>query len=122
MKTMQKSSTGLDANIAGALTYVLGFITGIIFLVVEKESEFVKFHARQSIVVWVALIVVYFVLGFLQSALFLSALWAIVGLISLLWSLVMLGLWLWLMFKAYQGEMYELPVLGQFAKSLFKQT
>lgn len=47
-----KSSTGLDENIAGALAYVLGFVTGIFFLVVEKNSKFVKFHALQSTIVF----------------------------------------------------------------------
>lgn len=119
-KAMPKSSTGLEANIAGALTYALGFITGIIFLVVEKQSDFVKFHARQSIVVWVAYFIVNwlvgFVIGFLPLALL--ALW---GILSLLVSLAGLGIWIWLMYKAYQGQMYEFPVLGQFAKGLFKQ-
>jgi uncharacterized membrane protein len=60
-----KSSTGMDENVAGLLTYVLGLFTGIIFLVIEKESKFVRFHAFQSILISAAFIVVNLVLGFI---------------------------------------------------------
>jgi len=49
---MEKTSTGLQENIAGLLCYVLGWVTGIIFLFIEKENKFVRFHAVQSIVVF----------------------------------------------------------------------
>jgi len=47
----EKTSLGLDENIEGALCYVLGWLTGIVFFVLEKDNRFVKFHAMQSIVV-----------------------------------------------------------------------
>ena len=49
---MDKSSTGLDENIAGLLCYVLGWISGLVFLLLERDSNFVKFHAVQSIIVF----------------------------------------------------------------------
>ena len=53
----EKSSTGLDANLAAMLCYAIGWVTGLIFFVVEKDSRFVKFHAMQSIIVSLALTV-----------------------------------------------------------------
>ena len=58
----KKSATGLDKNTAGALSYVLGPITGVIFLVLEQDP-YVKFHAMQSIVVFVSLFVLQFVMS-----------------------------------------------------------
>ena len=54
--TSQPSSTGLDPNLAGLLTYVLGFISGLVFLVLEKQNSYVRFHAYQSTIVFLALI------------------------------------------------------------------
>ena len=105
----KKSSTGLDENLAGLLTYVLGFITGIIFLVIEKDSKFVKFHAWQSIITFGALFVLSIVLGILP----------VIKHLVFLMPLVNLVLWILLMYKAYQGEMYKLPMIGDLAE---KQT
>ena len=105
--TAEKSSTGLDANVAGALSYVLGPFTGILFFVLEKESKFVKFHAMQSIITFIGLFVVSVVLGLIP----------ILGWILgfFLW-LATLVLWLLLMFKAFQGEKFKLPVVGDIAE------
>jgi uncharacterized membrane protein len=102
-----KSSTGLDENLAGALTYVLGFITGIVFLVIEKDSKFVRFHAMQStitfVAVWILSIFVWWVplVGWM------------IGL--LLWPVTLI-LWLVLMLKAYQREKFKLPAIGDIAE------
>jgi uncharacterized membrane protein len=102
-----KSSTGLEENLAAALTYLLGFITGIVFLVIEKDSKFVRFHAMQSTItfvgLWILSVVVWTVplIG-----------WAI-GLLLLPVTLI---LWLILMFKAYQGEKFKLPGIGEIAE------
>ena len=106
---MEKSKTalGVDENIEGLLCYVLGFITGILFLVLEKENRFVRFHAMQSIVTFLLLFIISIVLGFIPIiGLVISPLIALVGLI----------LWLLLMFKAYKGEKYKLPIAGDFAE------
>ncbi|MEA3459083.1 MAG: DUF4870 domain-containing protein [Chloroflexota bacterium] len=107
MEVEEKTSTGLKPNLAGLLCYVLGWITGLIFLLVEKESQFVRFHAMQSLVTFGAITVGSIILGWIP---FLG--WALDGLIALL-SLV---LWVILMMKAYQGERYKLPIAGDFAE------
>jgi len=103
----QPSSTGLDPNLAGLLTYLLGFITGLIFLIVEKQSAYVRFHAYQSTIVFLVLMVASVVLTFIPliGALLGSAL-----------SLLSVALWVILMFKAYQGERFKLPILGDMAE------
>lgn len=98
----EKKGTGLPKNTAAALSYVLGWLTGIVFLLIEKEP-FVRFHAMQSIVVFGALTILSFVplIGWILSPLVM-----IVGFV----------LWLVLIFKAYQGEKFKLPVVGEFAE------
>ena len=94
------SSTGLDENVAGFLCYLLGFITGIVFLVVEKKSGFVKFHAKQSTITFLGLFVVNILFGWIP----------LLGL--LLWPLG-LFLWLFLMVQALRGKRYSLPLVGR---------
>ncbi len=103
----EKSSTGLDVNLAAALTYLLGFVTGIVFLVIEKESKFVRFHAMQSTLTFIVIFVLMNVFMFFP---FLG--WAMS---TMLW-LVGLILWLVLMFKAFQGEKFKLPIVGDLAE------
>jgi uncharacterized membrane protein len=106
-ETKGKSSTGMDENVAALLTYVFGLVTGILFLVIEKESKFVRFHAFQSILISAAFIILNMVLGFIP----------IIGwLISLLLSPVGFILWLILLYQAYQGKWFKLPVIGDYAE------
>ncbi len=107
MENKSKTALGIDENIEGLLCYILTFITGIVFLVLEKENKFVRFHAMQSIATFLPLFVISFVIGFIP---FIG--WVISSLIVL----VEVILWLLLMFKAYQGEMYKLPIAGDFAE------
>ena len=105
-EAITKSSTGLDGNIAGALCYALSWVTGIIFLVIEKDSKFVRFHAMQSLLFSVGLFIIYFVLGRIP----------VVGwILSLVVALGAFVLWLLLMYNAYQGKMFKLPVIGDIA-------
>ncbi len=101
----------LEENVAGALCYVLGWITGIIFYIMEKENKTVRFHAVQSIIVFLPLMIV---VGILQVILLFVPFvgWAISGLMGLL----VFVLWLVLMFKAYQGEKFKLPIVGDIAE------
>lgn len=101
-----KTSTGMQQNLAAMLSYLFGFITGIVFLVLEKENQFVRYHAFQSIFISVALTILNYVLVYIP----------IIGwlLYLVLWP-VSLILWLLLMYKAYQGELYKLPVVGNMA-------
>jgi len=107
MAAKEKAGTGLPKNTAAALSYLLGWLTGILFLILEKD-EFVRFHAMQSILVFGAITVLSFVpvLGWMLSPLLM-----IVGFV----------LWLVLIYKAYQGEKFELPVVGEFAKKQLKK-
>lgn len=102
-----KTSTGLEANVAGLLCYVFGAITGIIFLILEKENRFVRFHAFQSTITFIALVVLNFVL---------TAIPIIGWLIGLLIAPLGFILWIVLMVKAYQGNWFNLPVIGEIAE------
>ena len=105
--TPGKSSLGLDENIAGALAYFLGIVTGLIFFLIEKESRFVKFHAMQSILVWLAIVGVSIVIGLIP----------IIGwMFDFLLIFASFFLWLFLMYKAYKGEQFKLPVIGDIAE------
>ncbi|WHY80498.1 DUF4870 domain-containing protein [Siminovitchia fortis] len=104
-----KSSTGLDENIAGLLCYLGTFVTGIIFFVLEKKSTFVKFHAMQSIVLFVSLWILGLGVGYVP---FVG--WLLKSLISLTTFI----LWIVLMVKAYQRERIKLPVVGDIAENL----
>jgi len=107
---MAKTSMGLEENIAGLLCYVVGWITGIVFLVLEKENEFVRFHAFQSLLTFLPLSVLAWILGWIPFTG-----WVLAGLV---WILILI-LWLILIFKAYKGEKYKLPIVGDIAE---KQT
>lgn len=101
------SSTGLDPKVAGLLCYLGGFITGIIFLVLEKQSRFVRLHAVQSIVVSVAIIIISFLLGAIP----------IIGwLLGFLFWPVSVILWIGLMVLTYQGKLYKLPIIGDWSE------
>ncbi len=104
-KTAVKKGTSFlkNQNLMGAAAYLLGFITGIVLLLVEKENKFVRFHAMQSIVVFGVI----FVIGLIPM----------VGwLVGVVLAPVSFARWLVLMWKAYQGEMYKLPLIGDFAE------
>lgn len=101
------TSLGLSENIEGLLAYLGWWVTGLLFYFLEPQNKFVRFHAMQSIVVFGAITVAAFVLGLIP----------IIGWIlsPLLW-LAGVALMIWLMYKAYQGEMYKLPWAGDFAE------
>ena len=106
MQEKQKSSTGLDENVAGFLCYLFGFITGIVFLVVERQSSFVKFHAMQSTITFLSLFVISMIIGWIP----------IIGLLVYPIWILSLILWLILMIKALRGERYLLPIVGKMAE------
>ncbi len=105
-KDLGKTSLGMEANVAGLLSYLLGFITGIVFYVLEKENKFVRFHAMQSIVVFGALFVSMTVFGLIPGIGFLLS--NILGILSII-------LWVLLMVKSYQGEYFRIPVASDIA-------
>ena len=114
------TSTGLPPNVAGALSYLLGALTGVLFFVLERDNKFVRFHAAQSIAVSVVLIVLGFVLGMLSTVLAFIPLigWLVVMVASVGLSLLSFVLWLYLMWQAYQGKEWEAPFAGPFARKM----
>ena len=111
MEEKGKSSTGLDENVAGLLCYLFGFITGIFFLIVEKKSSFVKFHAKQSTITFLSLFVIKIMISWIP----------IINLLVLPILIFSLILWLILMIKALRGERYSLPVVGKMAEGKSRQ-
>ena len=110
------SSEGLAENVAGLLCYAVGWITGIIFLLIDKRP-FVKFHAAQSIVVFGALTILRFGGGviFAVGGFLGFGLW---GALSMLITLAGFILWILLMVKAFQHELFKLPVAGEIAEGI----
>jgi uncharacterized membrane protein len=103
-----RSSSGLDVNLAAALTYALGWVTGIAFLLVEKESPFVRFHAMQSTITFGLITMAYVVLNVIPILGFLVAFFILMPLSVVLWLLLIL--------KAFQGEKFKLPMVGDLAE------
>ena len=103
-----RTALGCDANVAAALAYLLGWISGVVLLLTERHNRFVRFHALQSILVFGALSLAWFLclaiplLGWLISFILIPPISGV--------------LWLLLMFKAYQGERFKLPVAGDIAE------
>jgi uncharacterized membrane protein len=120
-----KTSLGLDSNLGAMLCYIanivccLGIVLSVVFLITEKENRFVKFHALQSLflfVVYAALailvqiigLVLRIAIGLLLAGLVTWGLWAFVTLIVVI-------LWIWAGIKAYGGQWYKLPGIGDVA-------
>ena len=104
---MEKSSTGLAENVAGLLCYVLGWVSGLVFVLIEQENKFVRFHAIQSIYVFGALTIAGIILGWIPF---------IGGVLATLISILGFVLWIILMIRAYQGVRFKLPWAGNFAE------
>jgi len=118
------AGSGLPENVAGALSYLLGPITGVVFFIIDRQRPFVRFHAVQCIgvtiawvVVAVALMIVSTVLGFIPILG-----WLVSALLSVGLAVVGFGLWLWLMYQAYQGRTWEIPGLGPHVRRLAAET
>jgi uncharacterized membrane protein len=118
-KPPESGSVGMESNIAAALSYLVGFITGIIFLVIEpyKREPFVRFHAFQSIfysVFTIAFSIFWNIVGSVMYSIF-GLLGSLFSLVGVLISLGLFVFWLFLMYKAYNKERYLIPVIGEFA-------
>ncbi len=110
--------TGLQENVAGLLCYVLGWITGLIFFVIDKRP-YVRFHAAQAIVTFGGLHLLQIILGgwIFGRGMFHWGFFGM-GAVSGLIGLVSLVLWILLMVKAYQGERFKVPLAGDLAEKL----
>ena len=121
-----KSSTGLDENIAALLSYVVHFVSGLIFFFIEKDSRLVRFHAMQATILGALFFVGAMVLGFVWffitiiasqiSGLLGSLVSFVVGLLIFVFFLAIFAGWIMGMVKAFQGQYFKLPVIGNFAE------
>ena len=108
-----------QANVIAALTYLLGFVTGLIFLYLEpyNQDEFIRFHARQSIgfsVAWFAIGIVFGVF----IAVLPHGLGALLNFILTLVDIALAVFWVFLMYQAYSGERYRIPELADIVDSI----
>jgi len=115
-----QGAQGLEENVACALCYALGLLTGIVFLVVApfNQNKLIRFHAFQSIFLHVALIVVYIVALILS---FILVFIPVLGHLMILLIYMVIGLgafggWLFLMYKAYNREKFVIPIIGPLAE------
>jgi uncharacterized membrane protein len=111
------ATSGLAENVAGLLCYVLGWLTGLIFLLIDKRP-FVRFHAAQSIVVFGALTILRICLTFFLIGGSGFGLWWLWSLVSLCVTLAFFVAWILLMVMAYQGKWFEVPIAAGIAKSI----
>lgn len=114
------ASTGLQNNAAGALAYLGGWITGILFLVIEpyKTDQFVRFHSLQSIffnIAWAAVWIGWMIVGFVLGAMTKGIFFLIEMPINLLLMIGGFCLWAFLMYSAYQKKTFKLPIIGALA-------
>jgi len=110
---------GLQENVAGMLCYILGWVTGLIFLLIDKRP-FVKFHAAQSIAMSIGVIVLYIALAIFMGVLHVMHIFFLGLLIyPILW-LALFLLWIFVMYKAYQHEKYKLPIIGNLVEGMVK--
>ena len=103
---MEKTSTGLSENAAGLLCYLFGWITGIIFLIIEPNNKFIRFHAFQSILVFASLHVVIMIFAWIP---FIWVIAYIVGVVAFV-------AWIALMVLASQEKKYKMPIAGEMAE------
>ncbi len=99
----EPTDCGLSPNFAAALSYILLFVSGFMFLFKERQNKFVRFHAIQSILTWVTYFVAFSLLSFIPVV---NILVGVIGFI----------LWLTLILKAYAGERFKLPIIGDVAE------
>ena len=107
----QKTSMGMEQNVAGLLCYLVGWVSGLVFFLMEKENRFVRFHAMQSIVASGALTILGLVLGpiVVVAPLLAVFVWPV-------FYLLVVVLWIVLMVKAYQNKLFKVPWAGNFAE------
>jgi uncharacterized membrane protein len=107
----ETTSLGIRARTAGLLCYLFGWVSGLIFLLLERENRFVRFHAMQSLLFFGILSVVAWVFSYLP---FFAAIGSALG-------LVMFIGWIVMMVKAHRGQYYKLPLFGDLAERLIRQ-
>jgi len=121
-----KSSTGLDENIAALLSYIFGWVSGLVFFLIEKDSRLVRFHAMQSLLfniligvvafaLWIVLFIVFLIASQLSGAL--TTLLSLVSvLVWVVFVIAIFGGLILCLVKAFQGQYFKLPIIGNFAE------
>jgi len=123
---MAKTSMNIEENMAGLLCYLVVWVTGIIFYFMEKKNKTVRFHALQSILTFLPLSVIGWLVGWIGMPKlgygygyygwsYDPGIPALVYLSWVIWAITVI-LWLVLMIKAYQGEKFKLPIVGDIAE------
>jgi uncharacterized membrane protein len=119
------ATAGIEENVAGLLCYVFGWITGLIFLLIDKRP-FVKFHAAQSIAfniaffaVWLVFWVVSMTITVITAALHFPIGFLSFFLAPVIW-LAFIATWIFLMYKAYNREKFKLPIIGNLVEGMVK--
>jgi uncharacterized membrane protein len=102
-----KTSCGFDENVAAALCYSLGWLTGLLFYLTEPQNKFVRFHALQAMIVFGSACVAFVLCLAIPLLGWILSIFVFYG---------SAALWLILMFKAYQGERFKLPIVGPMAE------
>lgn len=124
-----KSAIGLDANLAAAIGYPIG-ILGLINFLIDKENKFVKFHGIQSVlysvgisivftVVWLVLMILTFALAAVSEVLGVL-MGVIMTLLFLVFFLAIIGGLFYAAYKAYQGQIFKMPIVGNIAEKIVK--
>jgi len=108
------ASQDSNRNLVAALSYLLGFITGVVILLIEKDDKFIRFHAMQSVIVFGGLFVINMVIGLIFGSI------AVIGILAtLVNTLISIGaiiIWIVSMIKAFQGQMFKWPIAGDLAE------
>ena len=105
----ERISMGMKARTAGVLCYLFGWVGGLVFLLLERDNRFVRFHAAQSILFFGAISVLGWICSFFPFGLF--GLGGVVGLVGFIG-------WIVLMVAAHHGRYYKLPLFGDYAEQL----
>ena len=112
-------TSGLPPNTAAGIAVLFSFISGIVFLVIEKKSAYVRFYAMQSTVFGVIAMVVFLVLGELARIPYLGILFGLLSWVLVLGCLILLIITL---IKAFTGVEWEIPYIGKQARKFLKTT
>lgn len=103
MAEQNKQTSTIPRGIAGLLAYFIPFFGGLFFLVIERENRLIRFHAVQSILLWIAFIII-------------AAIFTLIPVINILVYLIILAIWVFAMYQALMERMYELPIIGEISK------
>ena len=101
-----RSSLNMSENVAALIAYLFGWLSGLIIFLLEKESRFVRFHALQSLIFFAAMSLIIGILGRIPV---IGWVFGVAG------GILTFGFWIVGMVKAYRGELYRFPIVGDIA-------